>query len=103
MAKRRYETIKLNGEYFELDTKERTTETSISRRDIDDCYERPSRYKLSIYNEWSNWFLNNDGYCGVGSYNCMMFTIQGYVTDKETGKRYYCYITKAHNKCIEVE
>ena len=100
--KRRYETITLNGQHFELDTKERTIETSISRRNIFDCYERPSSYKVSIYQDWLTWFIDNDGYCGVCSYNCNFFTIQGYVTDKETGKRYYCYITKVHNKCIEV-
>ena len=102
MAKRRYETITLNGVRFTLDTKDVTSETSISRRDVSDCYGRPSLTKLAIFNEWSNWFLNNDGYCGVSSYNCNFFTIHGYVTDKETGKRYYCYITKAHNTCIEV-
>ena len=102
MANRRYETINLNGEYFELDTKEKTTETSISRRSVEDCYGRASQTKICIYSLWRDWFITNDGYCGVASYNCMMFAIQGYVTDKETGKRYYCYITKAHNKCIEV-
>lgn len=102
MAKRRYESIRLNGEYFELDTKERTQETAISRCDVSDVYDRPSTTKIAIFNEWSNWFLNNDGYCGVASHNSNFFTIQGYVTDKLTGKRYYCYITHAHNRCIEV-
>ena len=103
MAKRRYETIKLNGETFILDTQDVTSETGISRRDVSDCYGRPSTTKLAIYNEWSNWFINNDGYCGVASYNCNFFTIHGYITDKETNKRYYCYITKSYNRCIEVK
>ena len=102
MTKRRYETITLNGEYFTLDNKETETETALTRRDIYDCYERPSRYKVDIFNDWRNWFIENDGYCTVSSYNCMMFTIAGYVTDKETNERYYCYITKANNKCWKI-
>ena len=102
MAKRCYETITLNGEYFTLDTKETKTETLLNICDIYDCYERPSQYKVGIFEDWKRWFIQNDGNCTVSSYNCMMFTIAGYVTDKNTGDRYYCYITKAHNKCWKI-
>lgn len=103
MAKRRYETITLNGERFELDTKETvSTSISIKRRTVDDCYERPSSYKREIFEDWWRWFIENGGYCGVASYNCMQFTIEGVVFDKETQEEYYCYITKAHNKCWKV-
>ena len=106
MAKRRYETITLNGERFELDTKE-TVSTSknwygVARRTVDDCYERPSSYKRAIFEDWWQWFNKNGGYCGVASYNCMQFTIEGVVFDKDTQEEYYCYITKAHNKCWKI-
>lgn len=96
-------TITINHETFELFKPMTMLDMPvISRRDIDDCYERASQTKRSIYNEWSNWFTNNDGYCGVMSYNCNFFTINGLVVDKETGKRYYCYITHAHNRAYEI-
>ena len=102
MSKRRYETINLNGEHFTLDTKETVNERVLNLRDIYDCYERPSRYKVEIFEDWKRWFIQNGGNCTVNSYNCMMFTIFGYVTEQETGERYECYITKAHNNCIKV-
>ena len=101
---RRYETIEINGTNFTLDTKEKAFESGfLSRRTVDDVYTKPSLKKLHIFNEWQNWFINNDGYCGVASHNCNFFSIEGFVTDKETGKRYHCFITKAHNRCTEVE
>ena len=99
---KRYKDIILNGEIFTLDTKETETETMLTRRDIYDCYERPSQHKVAIFNEWRNWFVANNGYCTVSSYNCMMFTIAGYVTDINTNERYYCYITKSYNKCWKI-
>lgn len=95
--------ITINNERFELGKSMTAMDVpNINRRDIDDCYARPSMTKLSIFNEWSNWFINNDGYCGVMSYNSNFFTINGIVTDKESGKRYYCYITHAHNRAYEI-
>ena len=101
MKKWDIETI--NGERFEVNHVDTyTTAPHVNTRDIDDCYGRPSSTKLRIFNEWSNWFLNNDGYCGVYSYNSNIFTITGVVVDKETQKLYYCYITPSHNKAWEI-
>lgn len=95
--------ITINNEVFELGKPMTALDVpAISDRDVSDCYTRPSMCKLSIFNEWSNWFINNEGYCGVSSYNCNFFTINGIVTDKETKKRYYCYITYAHNRAYEI-
>lgn len=96
-------TITINNERFELGKSMTMLDMpEISRQDIDDVYARPSMTKISIYNEWSNWFINNDGYCGVYSFNSNFFTINGIVVDKETGKKYYCYITHAHNRAYEI-
>ena len=101
---RRYEAITLNGKYFTLDTKETVlTSKSISRRTVDDCYSRPSSTKQQIFDSWFNWFIENGGYCGVASYNCNFFTIEGYVFDSETNEEYFCYITHANHKCWRVE
>ena len=103
MAKRRYENIILNGENFILDTKETTTRPiQFTVRGIHDVYGRCSRTKEAIWMDWSNWFYNNDGICTVSAFNCNFFTIEGYVTDKETGDRYFCYITRSYNRCLKV-
>ena len=103
MSKRRYENIILNGEHFILDTKETTTTpTQFTVRGIHDVYGRCSARKEAIWLDWSNWFYNNDGICTVSSHNCNFFTITGYVKDKETGERYFCYITASNNRCLKV-
>ena len=102
MKNKRYENIKLNGEYFILDTKETTTETLLNVRDIDDCYGRCSSIKRAIWEDWKRWFIQHDGLCTVSSHNCNFFTITGYVTDTETGDRYFCYITRTYNRCLKV-
>lgn len=100
---KRWTTLELNGRLFELDTKN-TAEypNKLSYRDVNDCYGRCSDAKKAIWDNWSAWFFGHEGYCEVASYNCMMFTIDGYVTDQRTGKVYRCYITKAHNYATEI-
>ena len=96
-------TIEINMETFELGKPiERGDIGMISRETIDDAYGRPSEIKRRIFNEWYYWFIHNNGHCGVSSHNCMMFTLEGIVIDKETNKEYYCYITKSHNKAYEI-
>ena len=46
--------------------------------------------------------IENNGYCTIVSRNCNFFSIAGYVTDKDTKERYYCYITASHNKAWKV-
>ena len=101
---RRYENIELNGRSFTLDTKEKAFESGfLSRRSVNDVYGKCSSTKKSIWNEWLQWFTDNDGYCGVASHSCNFFSIEGFVTDSATGKRYHCYITHSNNRCTEVE
>ena len=96
-------TITINGVTFELGKSvEREDIGMISRETIDYAYERPSRTKRVIFTYWQRWFYEGDGFCGISSHNCMMFTLEGIVTDKETNKQYYCYITKAHNRAYEI-
>ena len=92
----------INNRYFEVNKVDKVNNHAIGYRDIDDCYGRPSQTKCNIWNSWEDWFHANDGYCTIDSYNSMIFTIKGYFTDKETSKKYYAYITPAHNKCWEV-
>ena len=93
----------LNEKTFEFNTKETETETALSGYGgIHDAYSRPSHIKELIWYEWERWFNNNDGYCTIISRNSSFFSIAGYVTNKASGERYYCYITSAHNKCWKV-
>lgn len=104
MSKKRYYNVTINGVDFILDAKETINETYLhGYNDIYNAYERPSRYKVGIWKDWEKWFTDNGGYCTISSRNCMQFTISGYFTDKETGARFYAYITKTYNRCYLVE
>ena len=70
--------------------------------DIYDAYRRPSEYKVDIWRDWEEWFYRNDGHCVISSKNCNFFSIEGFVTDRESGKRYFAYITYANNRLYEV-
>lgn len=96
-------TITINGKTFELGkAMTKLDMPTVSRRDVDDVYANPSNRKRVIFMNWFNWFMANDGYCGVYSYNSNFFTINGIVVDNETNKEYYCYITYAHNRAYEI-
>lgn len=96
-------SITINGKNFELGKPYTNMDVPrFSMRDIDDVYARPSTRKRVIFDNWLNWFVDNDGYCGIKSYNSNFFTIEGVVVDNETRKRYYCYITYAHNRAYEI-
>lgn len=46
---------------------------------LSDCYARPSIAKQRIFEHWCNFFYEHFNayggmYCGIISYNCMMFT-----------------------------
>lgn len=99
--KKRYVNITLNKQPFILDSKETATETVVNVRGIDDCYGRCSRTKRAIWDFWQRWFIQNNGWCTISSHNCNFFTVTGYVTDKETGERYFCYITRCYNRCLK--
>ena len=93
----------LNGKYFEVGKAIRNEELpACSFRSVNDVYKNPSATKQEIFCDWLKWFIENGGYCGVASFNSMIFTIDGLVNDSETGKEYYCHITPTHNYCYEV-
>ena len=96
----------INGRDFEI-IKARTefspTETFIT---LDDCYKSYSRTKEFIFDNWWKWFCELNGdviFNGVLSYNCMMFTLGGYLHGviSEIGEiDIHLYITPAHNYAI---
>ena len=103
MTIRKWKYDEINMERFEINTVDTERETYISGYDeIWDAYGRPSQTKINIWNGWYFWFTRNDGYCKIVSRNSNFFSIAGYVTDKETKDRYYCYITPMHNKAWKV-
>lgn len=103
--KKRYARVEINGMEFTLDKKEPVPYEHYLKgyRDIDDAYGRPSVYKRSIWREWDYWHRENGGYCVISSKSCYFFSVQGYVNDKETGKRYMTYITYSNQYLYEVE
>ena len=99
---KRYEKIELGGKRFTLDTKREKGYTPIVSCTIYDAYKRPSTTKCSIWHEWYEWFLHNNGWCCISSHNSNFFSIQGYVRNSETQQLYFCYITYANNYCVKV-
>lgn len=77
-------------------------EPDVSTRDLDDCYGRPSDIKRNIWNWWLSWFVNKCGSVnfGVCSASSSFFSIEGKIEFE--GKKYYLYITKAHNRAYEI-
>ena len=101
MAKKR-ERIEINGVNFII---ENTTVLDDNRRyfrTLYECYERPSKYKEAIYDDWCNYFagLGCILECGIVSYNCMQFTFGAYFT--YNAQKYYAYITKSYNRLYKV-
>ena len=100
---RKWETMTINRERFEVNTIDIEVENCLrGYHDIYEAYDNPSEIKKAIWYDWKAWFTSNGGYCQIVSHNCMQFSIAGYVTDEDTKERYYCYITKAHNKAWKV-
>ena len=75
-------------------------------RTLDECYDRPSDTKRSIYRAWKDYFLDTFGaigtHCGIISFNYMMFTFGCDTMVKYNGG--LCdasfYITKTRNEVI---
>ena len=88
--------IELGGVIFEECKPILHSEATWSTRRLEDCYDKPSVYKIEIWNDWSNWFKQFDEcHFGVSSYNGFMFTIDGVICDND--QWYHIYITKTHN------
>lgn len=103
--KKRYAKVEINGIVFTLDKKEPVPfgHYLSGYDDICDAYDKPSEYKREIWRDWENWHRENGGHCVISSKNCNFFTINGFVDDMETGKRYMTYITYANQYLYEVE
>lgn len=102
---RTYDNVVLNGVSFRLDKKHPAPfEHRLNGyTHILAAYGRPSETKVRIWEDWSLWFHENGGTCVISSKNCNFFSITGFVTDKETNKRYMAYITYANHYLYEVE
>lgn len=102
--KKRYAEVMINGVQFTLDKDNPIPYETILRgyTNIYDAYKRPSSAKASIWESWLLWFHENDGHCVVASKNSHFFTIEGYVTDNDTGKRYFTRITRVNHYLYEV-
>ena len=103
--KRRYAQVEYDGQWFDLDKKAPVPyETELQGYDsIYTAYGKPSNVKVNIWRMWKKWFDRNDGVCVVSSRNSWMFSIEGFFTDKATGKRYFARITQASHRLYEVE
>jgi len=102
MTKKRYETIKIAGKSFTLDTKETVINPIVFYKGIYDVYGRPSTRKVTIWKNWADWFMaNNSHMFGITSHNSNFFTIQGCITaiDEQTSKpvEYFLKITASNN------
>ena len=103
---RRYARVELNDVEFTLDK-----DNPIPYETELDGYESiytayrttPSREKRDTWEVWKRWFEQHNGVCVVASRNTWQYSIEGYVTDRDTNKRYFARITKDHNRLYEVE
>lgn len=100
----RKQTMEINGIEFVIEKPlDYVPLTNAFNRDLMDCYNRPSIYKIAIWESWLKWSDKLPGICqlGVTSYNCNFFTIGGlWIT--EDGKKYVLHITKTRNEIHEV-
>lgn len=64
---------------------------------IYECYNRPSVYKVEIWDDWCRFFWNLEkAEWWINSHNCMMFTISAFVEWQNV--KYFLSITKYHNR-----
>lgn len=99
--------INLNNEIFEVKKVKGELYPIREVRGLGDCYNKPSRTKHEIYNEWLKWYkianMNEANYAfrhfTINSYNCMMFTLSIDVYDFSTYKFIgQLYITKTRQE-----
>lgn len=97
----RKQTMEINGIEFVVERP--LNYVPLINRDLMDCYNRPSIYKIAIWESWLKWADKLPGICelGVTSFNFNLFTIGG-VWITEDGKKYVLHITKTRNEIHEV-
>ena len=99
---KRWSTIEINGEDFELDTKEIVKDPIVFYKSVYDVYGRCSETKKRIWEEWADWFRDcNSHMFGVTSHNSNFFTISGCVNWID-GNEYFLVITASHNRAWKV-
>lgn len=99
--------IKLNNETFEV-KKVKGKLQPLTKRDLLDCYNKPSDLKMSIYNKWVNWLMKlNDistdmhfNPMSVISYNARMFTLGCDVYNNENKLIGRLYITRTRQEFL---
>ena len=96
----------INGVEFEVTTGkkqyvQRAIERHLSepRKQLRDCYIKPSPIKQDIWNNWLEWFWTAPevGELSITSYNGFQFTIGAIYYDENDTPIGYIQITKAHN------
>ena len=100
--------MEINGVTFEL-TIPRKEVWVIKREKWDgfnaiyECYNKPSVYKVEIWEDWYKWAISTVGVRSfyISGYNCMQFSISGRYED-ENGNVYNLHITRDHNRAILV-
>lgn len=108
-------TLTINGVDFEVIKPRKSNIAFFDRlfnmsdcRTLQDCYAKPSRAKLNIWDWWRSWFAHVLGFkgvsfkqfCGVSSYNNNFFTLHGLLT--YNGEDYIVFITPWHKRLIKV-
>ena len=99
--------IEINDVTFELTIPRHHVDPNYSRFgcecDIYDFYDRPSRFKVAIWEDWLNWARDTDNVVTfyISGANGFQFTISGCVQTPD-GKMYNLYITRDHNRAYLV-
>lgn len=94
--------IKIYGEEFIL--KNGNYKPIKKYENILEAYEKPSKIKKEIWNDWMDWFINSsegkDDFISISSRNVYNFSINGIITVKDV--KYSFYITK-QNKLLYLQ
>lgn len=96
------EQIRINNETFTLKgTINAIPIATMKMKTLWDCYERPSKTKEVIYEDWQNWLPSKDDYLYVRSYNHNFFSLWGVVQHNNID--YYVEIYPTHNDAWIIE
>lgn len=95
--------IEFNKESFEVKKVKSELHPITQVRSLDDCYEKPSNAKRSIYNYWLSWYMtDNDNFIlkhfTINSYNTNMFTLKCDVYGRAENFIGQIYITKTRQE-----
>ena len=95
--------IKIGNDEFEYKgTMSKDYAYSQNYKRLEDCYDRPSKYKVNIYNEWFSDLFENTSvvYYGIKSCNAHLIVLNAIVKFKN--KLYYLDIHKSRNDIYEL-